>query len=498
MYKKYQLIYIIISFSILLINKSECAIYLPFKILENDIYNDNKPLNVIRNLNESKLFSELYIGTPPTKIGVLFVSNIYELTIFQNMCDIPNSFYNKQNSSSQKHIKKINYLFNKVMNCSVITEKLYLYLDKEQKKNISIDDMMIFYSDNKKEEFNQDLYYKKDYEDREYEYHPNTCLNIGFQPRQNINFGGQANFVRQIRDYREDGKPIVNSYDYTFQFVSDTNGYLIIGEKAHEFDKNNYKEIDYILTAALNKDYNFDWFIHFSSIYYSGIFENNTEYKNTFKCNMSLKVDLTYGLFKGPIEYEDSIRKDFFDKLIKDKQCFMDENEQFRFYYCDKKLSYDYIQKYFPVLNFCLNEHGFCFSFDYKDLFKEKNDILYFMVYFNKTNNYGAFTAGQIFLKKYLLTFNYDSKMIGFYHNNLNNESNDKKGNENVDIYYYEHDIVAICIIAVVIILFFIIGYFVGKKIYDKTRKTKANELIDDYDYNTQDNNKKNEISINE
>ena len=140
------------------------------------------------------------------------------------------------------------------MNCSVITEKLYLYLDKEQKKNISIDDMMIFYSDNKKEEFNQDLYYKKDYEDREYEYHPNTCLNIGFQPRQNINFGGQANFVRQIRDYREDGKPIVNSYDYTFQFVSDTNGYLIIGEKAHEFDKNNYKEIDYILTAALNKD----------------------------------------------------------------------------------------------------------------------------------------------------------------------------------------------------------------------------------------------------
>ena len=144
MFKKYQIIYIIISFSILLINKSECAIYLPFKILENDRYNDNKPLNVIRNLNESKLFTELYIGNPPTKIGVFFVSNTYELTLFQNMCDIPNSFYNKQNSSSQKHIKKIDYLFNKVMNCSVITEKLYLYLDKEQKKNISIDDMMIF------------------------------------------------------------------------------------------------------------------------------------------------------------------------------------------------------------------------------------------------------------------------------------------------------------------------------------------------------------------
>ena len=497
MYKNYhQLIYIIISFCVLLINKTESAIYLPFQVIENYIYNGNKPLDIIKNIKESKLFSELYIGNPEIKIGVFFASNIYELTLLQNMCDIPNSFYNKQNSSSHKHIKNINYLFNKVMNCSVITEKVYLYLDKEQTKNISIDDMMIFYSDNKEEEFNQDIYYKKDYEDRKYEYHPNTCLNIGFQPRQNINFGGQANFVRQIRDYRMNGKPIINSYDYTFQFISDSKGYLIIGEKAHQFDKNNYKEEDYILTAALNKNYTFDWFIEFNSIYYTGIYENNTAYNSTFKCKMSLKVDLTFGLFEGPIEYEDSIRKDFFDKLIKDKQCYMEENEEFRFYYCDKKLSYDYIQIYFPVLNFCLNEHGFCFNFEYKDLFKEKNDILYFMIYFNKTNKNGAFSAGKIFLKKYLLTFNYDNKMIGFYHKNLNNESSNNK--EKIDIYYYEHDIVAICIIVVVIILFFIIGFFVGKKIYDKTRKKKANELIDDYDYNTQDSNKKNEISINE
>lgn len=493
MYNKFQLIYIIISFSILLINKFECAIYLPFKILENDLYNDSNPLNIMKNLNESKLFTELYIGTPPIKIGVFFVSNIYELSLLQNMCDVPNSFYNKQNSSSHHHIKKINYLYNKVMNCSVITEKLYLFLDKEQKNNISIDDMMIFYSDNKKEEFNQDFIYKNDYKDREYEYHPNTCLNIGFQPRQNINFGGTANFVKQIKEHIINGKN--HSYDYTFQFISDTNGYLIIGEKAHEFDKNNYKEQDYVLTAALNKNYTFDWFIEFNSIFYSGIFENNTAYNNTFECNMSLRVDLTYGLFEGPIEYEDSIRKDFFNKLIKGKQCSMDENEEYRFYYCDKTLSYDYIKKYFPVLKFCINENRFCFNFDYKDLFKEKNDILYFMVYFNKTNSNKAFTAGQIFLKKYLLTFNYDNKMIGFYNKNLD-ESNDKK--EKLDIYYYEHDMLVICIFVVIAILFFIIGIFVGKKIYNKTRNKKANELVDDYDYNSQDNNKKNEISINE
>ena len=63
MYKNYhQLIYIIISFYVLLIDKTECVIYLPFQVIENDIYNGNKPLDIIKNIKESKLFSELYIG----------------------------------------------------------------------------------------------------------------------------------------------------------------------------------------------------------------------------------------------------------------------------------------------------------------------------------------------------------------------------------------------------------------------------------------------------
>ena len=128
------------------------------------------------------------------------------------------------------------------MNCLIITEKLNLYLDKEQKKNISIDNIMMVYSDNKEEEFNQDEYYKDDYKDRKYEYHPNACLNIGFQPRQNFGFGGKANFIQQIKLYQINNNSLVNSYDYTFQFTSDKDGYLIIGEKPHEFDKNNYKE----------------------------------------------------------------------------------------------------------------------------------------------------------------------------------------------------------------------------------------------------------------
>jgi len=474
---------IVILFLLLLVYKYKCAVYLPFKILENNINENNDIIDIVKYWKELKLYTELMIGEPPKKIGVFFVSDIFELTLFQNMCDIKNSFYSKDNSSSYKYIKSINYLFNKVMNCLIITEKLNLYLDKEQKKNISIDNVIMVYSDNKEEEFNQDEYYKDDYKDRKYEYHPNTCLNIGFQPRQNFNFGGKANFIQQIKLYKINNNSLVNSYDYTFQFTSDKDGYLIIGEKPHEFDKNNYKEEQYILTGAKDRNYTFEWIIEFNSIYYTGInVNNNTLYNSTFTNDLSVIVDITYGLIEGTDNYEKNITKDFFEKFFNNKQCFIRENENdgYKFFYCDIKI-WNYIAKYFPVLKFCLHEYNMCFDFRYTDLFRVKNDKLYFLIYFNKNNKSNRFKLGQIFLKKYLVTFNFDSKMIGFYNKNIKNED------ETVEKKYYEHDIIFIILIIIGFIIFFIAGFFVGKKIYEKTRRKKANELEDEYDYESQD-----------
>ena len=122
-----------------------------------------------------------------------------------------------------------------------------------------------------------------------------------------------------------------------------------------------------------------------------------------------------------------------------------------------------------------------CFDFRYTDLFRVKNDKLYFLIYFNKNNKSNRFKLGQIFLKKYLVTFNFDSKMIGFYNKNIKNEE------ESVEKKYYEHDIAFIILIIIGFIIFFIAGFFVGKKIYEKTRRKKANELEDEYDYESQD-----------
>ena len=150
-------------------------------------------------------------------------------------------------------------------------------------------------------------------------------------------------------------------------------------------------------------------------------------------------------------------------------------------------------------MKFCFKQHKMCFEFNYKDLFIEINDKLYFLVFFNNREDVYAyrFTLGQIFLKKYLITFNYDTKMIGFYNKRIEIvEENSHKNNER---YYYEHDIKAIIVIIIAFIVFLFVGFLLGKKIYDRTRKKKANELIDDYEYSSQDinaQNNKNRFSL--
>ena len=57
-----------------IINKYECTIYIPFKILEESNINNNYLYisDIIKYLKEPKIYSELLIGTPPQKLGVFY------------------------------------------------------------------------------------------------------------------------------------------------------------------------------------------------------------------------------------------------------------------------------------------------------------------------------------------------------------------------------------------------------------------------------------------
>ena len=129
------------------------------------------------------------------------------------------------------------------------------------------------------------------------------------------------------------------------------------------------------------------------------------------------------------------------------------------------------------------------FVFTYEDLFREKNDKLYFLVFF-KTNYFGTyFEMGKMFLKKYNLTFNHDTRMIGYYNVDLpggkNNGENEEKSPEQ-NIFNSIYTWIGIFLI---IVIFGILGFFLGKYIYDKVRKKRMNEIDDNFVYNSKQNN---------
>ena len=60
-----------IFFLFFIFKQEDCAIYFPFKIINQEITNNNlNSPSLMKSWNYSQIFSELSIGTPPQKIGV--------------------------------------------------------------------------------------------------------------------------------------------------------------------------------------------------------------------------------------------------------------------------------------------------------------------------------------------------------------------------------------------------------------------------------------------
>jgi hypothetical protein len=94
-------------------------------------------------------------------------------------------------------------------------------------------------------------------------------------------------------------------------------------------------------------------------------------------------------------------------------------------------------------------------------------------------SNIEYFELGKIFLKKYFFSYDIDRKTISFYNKNIpintkveNNENN----NKSFSIYLIIGGILFIITACV-------IGFFFGKKCYEKVRNKRKNELEEDYDY---------------
>ena len=448
----------------------KCVVVLSFKTYYRKEPDNFKVSDVINYWGKNIIYTESSIGTPPQKIKIILNSQSYGVNLFQHMCDISDSLYIKENSNTFYIEKNINS-YHPMKNASIINETLYFYNKVNNTKELKpLKYMKIIYSDN-------DKYIQED----SYEYHDNTCINaglgLGWMYYQDV----QTNLISQIKKGYN-----LETYDFTFNYNSENEGKVVIGAEPHIYDQENFFELQYRITGAVNGVNDRDWFLNFDKLYHIyKVKSTGTIVNENIGLIKSIKIQFDLGLIIGPDDYKKTIELHFFNDLIKEGKCYeevlLDKNTVF---YCEKSAE-DNIKNDFPTLYFEMKQFNKIFELNYKDLFREKNEKFYFLVYFQEYSFANYFSVGKIFLKKYMFTFNHNTKMIGYYNEDL---PGGKKKNNNNESFFTQHKILFIILVIVLIIVFGVLGFFLGKLVYDKVRKKRINEVDDNYDYNPQEN----------
>ena len=212
---------------------------------------------------------------------------------------------------------------------------------------------------------------------------------------------------------------IYDEYDYEgdkFNYLNDDyNNILakvVIGASAHEINPDKYKEEDEIKING-----------------YFDLFVNEIKFKNK-KSNYiekDVKVTLKYDseFIKGSYTFRNEIDNIFFNELIYEKLCIKEIIEENIYiskdivYSCENTETLKEKLKYFPNLYFEVKEYNLTFLFNYKELFKLHDDRIYFLIYFKEGSLLNYWDIGELFLRKYITSFNYDSKTISFYKNQI-------------------------------------------------------------------------------
>jgi hypothetical protein len=195
-----------------------------------------------------------------------------------------------------------------------------------------------------------------------------------------------------------------------------------------------------------------------------------------------------------PYDFYGIINEEFFNYYYKNNIC--SSEEIYNYYviiscYSNNFTSND-INK-FPKIEFSIKEIGFNFSFSGEELFYKKENKFYLKLIPKIESNQYEFKLGRIFLKKYNVIFNSDSKTMTFYRfNTINNKSaqnNEDTHKKNGFLIFLSYSFIGI--------IFLVLGLYLGRKFCLMRRKIYANELEDNnYVYESNPNQKKKEQKL--
>ena len=443
-----------------------------FENENNSINNEYTPSSLIKNLY-NQYYTILNVGNPPQKTEAQISIEDVGLIMKEDIC-LTSYYYDKSKSLSlyQTHIyDKDNYSKETV----IVNETIDFQKFNSETNDVSVitipDYSFIYNKTNNTREEGEEEKIEKEKSGK-------ACIILGLKLfcKRNILF------CKSIPSFLKERK-YINTYSFNFLFnnieekENEYDASIIIGENPHEYNKEKYNENNYITTKALEWIQEPKWILEFQNYYYdnngSKIFFKTNSLKNSIKGLFMFNLDIIIGVKS----YLDSIKKNYFNNY--EKECSINiVNNNYTVITCDKNFN----TNDFPTLFFFHNEYNFTFELTDKDLFQIKGDKKFFLIVFDKNSNY-PWKFGKLFMKKYFFNFEVDQKLIGFY-NNLNNTNSiiNKKGETNSNSKF-------LWLFWALLLIFTGIGCFLlGKFVYAKNRKKRANELEDDYEY-TQKNN---------
>ena len=265
----------------------------------------------------------------------------------------------------------------------------------------------------------------------------------------------QFNLIKQLKK-----KNIINSYIFFINFPDKKNFYegeIIIGEYPHDFNSKKYKkeniekrQVSYSPTKTLGQDYIFEC----KKIFYGE--------KLVIK-EQDISFIFESVSFRASFDLKKILDEDFFNKYYKNNECEIKIYKESiiknsTYIVCKNNIDISKMKS----LKFQIEDYLEEIILTPEDLFLKIDNELYFLIYFEDYWKM-KWTFGYNFFRKYMVFFDQDNKMIGFYL---------KKKGGNVSFF-----VIFFCILLLGVIIFLAFNIY---KLIKNKKKMKAKELIED------------------
>ena len=442
-------------------------IVLHFEKITIETFKEDKTINDLISYN---IFTTLEVGVEPQLVAFLIDQNEASFYMRERLLsfnstksnEVKKLYYNMSNFWFDKHksqeIKKCNFY-------QFCTEFFYFNTTNNTRVEAS--------------NFRFNIYF--DFLIEKYK-----CGIIGFKNPTNIYYEDDQIHIYFFDELKSHNLIEENYFTILYNEKNDIFNYnenlylgkIIIGESPHIFNSEEFFQNEQIFIPG--NDYIF--------LVNELKFNSSTGWYS--ETDVEVQISFTSGFIKGTDLYRKEIEKFFFEELIIEELCkveYVNENvytSDYYIYSCNNnKKILDKI-KHFPPLYLEVKTQNLTFIFTFKELFNEFKNRIYFLIAFRDDTYYtesSKWRVGDIFLRKYITSFNYDSKSIIFYRSQVD------KANVNSEIIYEEKEVenksnlfnIFRTLLEIFMAVFIILMLYIFYKTLRRKRKLHANELED-------------------